>query len=313
MAARAPSYIVPISNGIFAHCQRMGIAVWVFMWLVDHVTKEEPSVGGHTEGLVYGGRALRTQEIARDLGSLNRTVQRHLDMLVAHGYLRRLQPTKGLASGYAVLKSKKWNRLAAGVCESGSEVVRGNCDKNDAGATNLAGGATKMSLGATNLSSIYKEDNTHNTLQEDVPSALSGSAPSDPFRESKEPQEVSTVKEKVAGKRPSELALDECWIYYREKLKKSATYDFSKQRRAMGEAGLKACVRLAKEQGSETPLEHAVELLKLAVDRLATSEFHNGKNGSHTKYLDWEVLFRGKDKPCPQKLTEYWLDDSRWA
>ena len=62
---------------------------------------------------------------------------------------------------------------------------------------------------------------------------------------------------------------------------------------------------------SDTPLEDALKFLKLAIDRLAKEPYHNGANDQGTKYLDWEHLFRGKDKPCPQKLVEYWLDSSR--
>jgi hypothetical protein len=53
--------------------------------------------------------------------------------------------------------------------------------------------------------------------------------------------------------------------------------------------------------------------MKLAIDRLAESAWHNGANETGTKYLDWEVLFRGRNMPCPQKLTDYWLDDEKFS
>jgi hypothetical protein len=108
-------------------------------------------------------------------------------------------------------------------------------------------------------------------------------------------------------------ALAEAWAYYREKLNRSSTYAFTKKRRSMGEQGLRAARKLASEMESVTPREDAVKFLKLAIDRLTREPYHNGENDRHAKYLDWEHLFRGKDKPCPQKLTEYWLDESRWA
>ena len=37
-----------------------------------------------------------------------RTIQAHLDRLVALGYLRRIDCAQGVASGYAVQRSKKW-------------------------------------------------------------------------------------------------------------------------------------------------------------------------------------------------------------
>jgi hypothetical protein len=36
--------------------------------------------------------------------------------------------------------------------------------------------------------------------------------------------------------------------------------------------------------------------MKLSIDRLADSPWHNGDNGTGAKYLDWEVLFRGPQR-----------------
>jgi hypothetical protein len=102
------TFAIPISSGLLAHCQKIGIAVWVFLWMIDRTTKEVATTDGHAEGLVYGGRAIRAQEIGLELEMPTRTIQAHLDRLVAHGYLRRLNRTQGVASGYAVQRSKKW-------------------------------------------------------------------------------------------------------------------------------------------------------------------------------------------------------------
>src|SRR5271154_4123228 len=105
----APStFSIPISSGIFAHCQKIGIAIWVFIWMIDRTTREVPSANGCSEGLVYNGRAIRAYEVGKELGMPARTIQAHLDRLVAHGYLRRINRTLGAASGYAVQRSKKW-------------------------------------------------------------------------------------------------------------------------------------------------------------------------------------------------------------
>jgi len=80
----------------------------------------------------------------------------------------------------------------------------------------------------------------------------------------------------------------------------------------MGEAGLKACRKLAVDKLQSDPDASAVELMKIAVDRLAESPWHNGKNDTGKKYIDWEVLFRSRALPCPQKLTDYWLDDDKF-
>jgi hypothetical protein len=102
------TFAIPISSGLLAHCQKIGIAVWVFLWMIDRTTKEVPAADGYAEGLVYGGKAIRAYDIGLDLDVPTRTIQAHLDRLVAQGYLRRINRTQGVASGYAVQRSKKW-------------------------------------------------------------------------------------------------------------------------------------------------------------------------------------------------------------
>jgi hypothetical protein len=106
--------------------------------------------------------------------------------------------------------------------------------------------------------------------------------------------------------------VEEVWDYYREKLKRSLHLELTKQRRSMGEAGLKACEKMARINNSANPAEDAIALMKVAIDRLAESPWHNGENATGAKYLDWEVLFRGRNAPSPQKLTDYWLDDDKF-
>ena len=68
----------------------------------------------------------------------------------------------------------------------------------------------------------------------------------------------------------------------------------------MGLARLKECHRRA----SEPKLENAVAMMKICIDRLAASRFHNGHNRDGKKYLDWEILFRSVEQ------MEKWLDDN---
>lgn len=88
------------------------------------------------------------------------------------------------------------------------------------------------------------------------------------------------------------------WIYYMAELARNPNlYTWSPKRKKMGEARL---VDLWSRSGS---LEKAVELMKLCIDRLKQSAFHNGDNASGKKYRDWEHLFRS-----PEQM-EKWLDD----
>jgi hypothetical protein len=42
--------------------------------------------------------------------------------------------------------------------------------------------------------------------------------------------------------------------------------------------------------------------MKCAIDAMVASDFHQGKNDSKKKYLDWELLFRSTEK------FEQWLE-----
>jgi hypothetical protein len=105
-----PTYSIPISNGIFTHCKKMGSAVWVFLWFVDHTTKEAEGSEGQLEGLVLGGMQVRASLIAKDLEIACRTVHEHIERLCEHGYVRRIDGGIGMPAGYAVQKSKKWKK-----------------------------------------------------------------------------------------------------------------------------------------------------------------------------------------------------------
>jgi hypothetical protein len=106
------TFVIPVSNGILTpeHCQNIGPAVWVFLWMLDRTTKEVANSEGHLEGLVLGGLQVRSSKIADDLGIATRTVHEHIDRLCQRGYLRKIDCGDGLPAGYAVQKSKKWRR-----------------------------------------------------------------------------------------------------------------------------------------------------------------------------------------------------------
>jgi hypothetical protein len=299
----ASTFAIPISSGIFAHCQKIGIAIWVFIWMIDRTTREVATEEGCAEGLVYGGKPIGARKIAQDLGMATRTVHAHIEQLIAAGYLRRIDYGEGLPSGYSVGRSKKWkHKLLLTLGEEPPLTPLNSAHprrKTAGGSLNSALPSPNSALPSLNPAP-YIEDITR-TLQ----GLLLGmpSVPSDPSDDGGVPKSL-TEDERLA----------DAWAYYREKLNRSSTYAFTKKRRSMGEQGLRACRKLALEMGSVSPEEDAIKFLKLAIDRLTKEPYHNGANDQGTKYLDWEHLFRGKDKPCPQKLTEYWLDSARrWA
>ena len=96
-----------------AHCQKIGIAIWVFIWMIDRTTKEVATEGGCAEGLVYGGRANRAREIGLELEMAARTVHAHIDRLVADGYFDALTALGGcpLATPYSTAKNGSTSSL----------------------------------------------------------------------------------------------------------------------------------------------------------------------------------------------------------
>jgi hypothetical protein len=103
------TFTIPISNGIFAHRERIGAAVWVFMWLIDHTTKEVSAADGKVDGLVYNGRPVLLGEMATELAMCPTSVREHLSQLAKAGYIRKINHGNGRPNGYAVVNSKRFN------------------------------------------------------------------------------------------------------------------------------------------------------------------------------------------------------------
>jgi hypothetical protein len=112
---------------------------------------------------------------------------------------------------------------------------------------------------------------------------------------------------------PLDTLVRDGFTYFLAKTGKTpAQYELTRERLVMGRRGFEELVRYGKRCGHDDPISVAPEAFRLAVDRLAESPFHLGKNDSGRTYLDWHQLFRSKEFPMPKKLVEFWLDDSRW-
>ena len=127
------NFIVPVSNGIFAHQKRIGAAIWVFIWLVDKTTKEIPSPDGKVDGLVFGGQPVPLSKIACDMEEMSlRSVRQHLDQLAADGYIRKIDHGIGRPNGYAVVNSKRYRHK--NTHKQGSETTAESCLGTAAGS-----------------------------------------------------------------------------------------------------------------------------------------------------------------------------------
>jgi len=100
------------------------------------------------------------------------------------------------------------------------------------------------------------------------------------------------------------LAVEEVWACYIKTLgRKPKLCTFTKKRRTMGLARWHESFSKA----AEPKAENATAMMKLCIDRLAKSAFHNGKNDRGQKFIDWEILFRS------QEQMEKWLNDDNFA
>jgi hypothetical protein len=95
-----PSYPIPVWSGILEHRNRIGSAIWEFIWCLDKITNEKDHIGR-----VLGGRPVRISEITTALAGKDRsrksdhgymrTVRRNMEKLEGRGYIRRRRTPYG--------------------------------------------------------------------------------------------------------------------------------------------------------------------------------------------------------------------------
>lgn len=96
-----------VSKGLLEHKDRMGAAIWEYLWLIDKVTKDEPDGRGKFNGVVLGGKPLSAAMIASDLKEHINTARTNLRSLEVNGYIVRSRlPDNRFTC--TVTNSKKW-------------------------------------------------------------------------------------------------------------------------------------------------------------------------------------------------------------
>jgi hypothetical protein len=68
-------------------------------------------------------------------------------------------------------------------------------------------------------------------------------------------------------------------------------------------------LRECEKEANDGKLETAVEIMKVAVERIAISPFHNGQNKQNQRYTEWETHFLRRDW---DEFYAMWLDDSNF-
>jgi len=79
----------------------------IYLWFIEHVTRDEPAGDGNFLGIVSNGRPVSVQQIAAELGIGERSSRRHLSRLVKAGYVLQKKTGVGTCT-YIVTKSKRW-------------------------------------------------------------------------------------------------------------------------------------------------------------------------------------------------------------
>lgn len=96
-------YYITVSNGLLdvKHRERMGSAVWEFMFLLDKMT----SCNENGIGKVLGGKPIKMKELSELMGVSKKTVSRNLRRLSKQGYIEMIRTPYGYS--FKIFKAKK--------------------------------------------------------------------------------------------------------------------------------------------------------------------------------------------------------------
>jgi hypothetical protein len=117
------------------------------------------------------------------------------------------------------------------------------------------------------------------------------------------PEQTPSGAEVVPPLNGFDGAIREIWDYFIATLNRSSQTTLTDTRKRMARARLKECFDRARAP----QLENAVHVMKLCIDRLSASKWHNGHNPSGKKYLTWEILFRNREQ------FEKWINDENFC
>jgi hypothetical protein len=107
-----PSHAIPVWNGILEHREKMGPALWEFLWCLDKITIEDE----HGIGWCLGKTPIDTKRIARDLQEHPNTAYENLERLVTEAYIVRKRTPRGYAIG--VVNSRKFHAFRSAKSDS---------------------------------------------------------------------------------------------------------------------------------------------------------------------------------------------------
>lgn len=144
------SYPFPVWSGVLdpEHYKKIGSAIWLFLWCISSTTAEVER-DGITWGIVLGNKPLKLDDLGKPFGVNKRTVQRWLETLEKHDYIKITRAPYGLI--LTVKNSKKFQAERVD-----KNVVSGH-DKNVMSDRET----TKMSTPDTTKMSHQDDKNVH--------------------------------------------------------------------------------------------------------------------------------------------------------
>ncbi len=98
-----PSFTFPVWNGILEHREKIGPAIWEFLWCLDKVTFEDED----GIGWCLGKTPIDTKRIADDLNEHQNTAYANMERLAADAYIVRKRTPRGYCIG--VVNSRKFS------------------------------------------------------------------------------------------------------------------------------------------------------------------------------------------------------------
>lgn len=132
------SFYFPTFSGLLTeeHREKIGPALWEFLWCISSTTKEI-IVDGETLGVVYGGKPVSYNEVAKKLGGSKSTVKRNFEKLEEHGYIDMKRTPYGHI--ITVKNSKKFKDSA----KNGTSAEYSTGAKNDSRGAIFGGGGAE--------------------------------------------------------------------------------------------------------------------------------------------------------------------------
>jgi DNA-binding PadR family transcriptional regulator len=153
------SYPFPTYSGLLEpeHYKKIGSALWLFLWCVSSTTKEIER-DGITWGIVLGNKPLKRQELAEPFGVSERTVQRWLDDLEKHEYIKVTRAPYGYI--LTVKNSKKFHQ------ERVDKNVQSDGDRTKMSSPDWTETSSHVDKNVHSNKDITKINNTTNTIKE---------------------------------------------------------------------------------------------------------------------------------------------------